>query len=181
MRIECDGVTAMYLGVSNNLTDYGLVVADEPIDLSGDGFYFEVAVLDVGVKRQLHVGITRIDLGPGNLAQLGLSKHSFGYYDRSGKLFHNGSSSKFVSKTPASNAVLGFGVNCITGHVFVTKNGRLVGEQDIDPTVHPFRGAPLYPAASMNSEGEAIRVNFGQGEKSLALAFGVFIINFRKS
>ena len=163
VRIECDQLTARYLGKGNYEQDFGLVFADAPVYLRREGYYFEITVLDVGESKQVHIGLTRTE--PGTMDQLGMSRNSFAYFPKASAFRHNRGGGNFMHSGLANGDVLGFGINCISGHVFATKNGTVVFEEPLHPLALTFIGTPFYPAASMNSEGEAICANFGQGER----------------
>ncbi|XP_041097626.1 SPRY domain-containing protein 3 isoform X1 [Polyodon spathula] len=151
-RILVDGDTLSYQG---NSDEVGCYVA--PRSLSKGNCYFEVTIVDTGVRGTIAVGLVpqhyKLDHQPGWLP------HSIAYHADDGKLY-NGST---VGKQ--------FGLKCITGDrigcgiylesfetglttVFFTKNGKEVGS-----VVFPQSPDGLFPAVGMHSLGEEVRLD----------------------
>ncbi|KAJ8260123.1 hypothetical protein GJAV_G00177310 [Gymnothorax javanicus] len=151
-RMLKDGDTISYQG---NSDEVGCYVAPRP--LSKGNCYFEVTIMDTGVRGTIAVGLVpqyyKLDHQPGWLP------HSIAYHADDGKLYNG---------NPVGQQ---FGPKCIRGDrigcgiylesfeaglttVFFTKNGKEVGT-----VVVPASPDGLFPAIGMHSLGEEVRLD----------------------
>lgn len=151
-RMLKDGDTLSYQG---NSDEVGCYVAPRP--LSKGNCYFEVTIMDTGVRGTIAVGLVpqyyKLDHQPGWLP------HSIAYHADDGKLYNG---------NPVGQQ---FGPKCIRGDrigcgiylesfeaglttVFFTKNGKEVGT-----VVVPASPDGLFPAIGMHSLGEEVRLD----------------------
>ncbi|XP_056130087.1 SPRY domain-containing protein 3 [Lampris incognitus] len=152
MRLLKDGDTLSYQG---NSDEVGCYVAPHP--LSKGNCYFEVTIVDTGVRGTIAVGLVpkfyRLDHQPGWLP------HSVGYHADNGKLYNgNPVGQQFGPKCGCGDRI-GCGIhpdNSEAGFatVFFTKNGKELGSVEV-----PMAADGLFPAIGMHSLGEEVRVD----------------------
>lgn len=153
-RLFKDGDTLCYRG---NAEEVGCYVAGDP--LSKANHYFEVTIVDTGVRGTIAVGLVpksyRLDHQPGWLP------HSVAYHADNGKLYNgNPVGQQFGPKCSRGDRI-GCGIhfeNIETGvaSVFFTKNGKEVGSVEVGVSEEG-----LFPAVGMHSLGEEVRVDLG--------------------
>ncbi|XP_051781043.1 LOW QUALITY PROTEIN: SPRY domain-containing protein 3 [Erpetoichthys calabaricus] len=151
-RILVDGDTLSYQG---NSDEVGCYVAPRP--LSKGNCYFEVTILDTGVRGTIAVGLVpqyyKLDHQPGWLP------NSVAYHADDGKLYNgNGVGQQFGTKCNSGDRI-GCGIHPESFEagltsVFFTKNGKEVGSIAI--LVSP---EGLFPAVGMHSLGEEVRID----------------------
>ncbi|KAM6394943.1 LOW QUALITY PROTEIN: SPRY domain-containing protein 3 [Rhynochetos jubatus] len=150
-HILVDGDTLSYHG---NSGEVGCYVAPRP--LTRDNNYFEVSIVDSGVRGTIAVGLVpqyySLDHQPGWLPD------SVAYHADDGKLYSGRAKGRqFGSKCSSGDRIgcgiepLSFGVR--TAQVFFTKNGKRVGS-----TALPLCPEGLFPAVGMHSLGEEVRL-----------------------
>ncbi|KAJ7999266.1 hypothetical protein DPEC_G00213650 [Dallia pectoralis] len=170
-RMLRDGDVLSYQG---NSDEVGCYVAPRP--LSKGNYYFEVTVMDTGVRGMIAVGLVpqnyKLDHQPGWLP------YSVGYHADDGKLY-NGSTvgQQFGPKCNHGDRI-GCGIYLDSFDkgqttVFFTKNGKEVGTVVV-PVVIPGCPGKLYPAVGMHSLGEEVQLNLEaewrlEGEDGLML------------
>ncbi|XP_056278692.1 SPRY domain-containing protein 3 isoform X1 [Pseudoliparis swirei] len=152
MRLQKDGDTLSYQG---NSEEVGCYVAGHP--LSKGNCYFEVTIVDTGVRGTIAVGLVpkfyRLDHQPGWLP------YSVAYHADNGKLYNgNPVGQQFGPKCTRGDRI-GCGIhseNIKAGFkiVFFTKNGKEVGSLEV-----PISAEGLFPAVGMHSMGEEVKVD----------------------
>uniref|UniRef100_W5M8X0 SPRY domain containing 3 n=2 Tax=Lepisosteus oculatus TaxID=7918 RepID=W5M8X0_LEPOC len=151
-RILVDGDTLSYQG---NSDEVGCYVAPRP--LSKGNCYFEVTIMDTGVRGTIAVGLVpqyyKLDHQPGWLP------HSIAYHADDGKLYNgNTVGQQFGPKCNRGDRI-GCGIYLDSFEaglttVFFTKNGKEVGS-----VVVPVSPDGLFPAIGMHSLGEEVRLD----------------------
>uniref|UniRef100_A0A8C6WSR9 SPRY domain containing 3 n=1 Tax=Neogobius melanostomus TaxID=47308 RepID=A0A8C6WSR9_9GOBI len=140
-----------------NAEEVGCYVAGVP--LSKENCYFEVTIVDSGVRGAIAVGLVpksyRLDHQPGWLP------HSVAYHADNGKLYNgNPVGQRFGPKCSRGDRI-GCGIHSENietrvASVFFTKNGTEVGSVEVGVS-----GEGLFPAVGMHSLGEEVRVDLG--------------------
>ncbi|KAF3860837.1 hypothetical protein F7725_001092 [Dissostichus mawsoni] len=152
MRIQKDGETLSYQG---NSEEVGCYVAGHP--LSKGNCYFEVTIVDTGVRGTIAVGLVpkfyRLDHQPGWLP------YSVAYHADNGKLYNGNPAGQQFGPKCARGDRIGCGIhseNIEAGFttVFFTKNGKEVGSVEVPVSVEG-----LFPAVGMHSMGEEVKVD----------------------
>uniref|UniRef100_A0A8C1I6J7 SPRY domain containing 3 n=1 Tax=Cyprinus carpio TaxID=7962 RepID=A0A8C1I6J7_CYPCA len=151
-RMLKNGDTLSYQG---NSDEVGCYVAPRP--LSKGNCYFEVTIMDTGVRGTIAVGLVpqhyKLDHQPGWLP------HSIAYHADDGKLYNgNPVGQQFGPKCNRGDRI-GCGIYADTSDaglvtVFFTKNGKEVGS-----VVVPVAPDGLFPAIGMHSLGEEVRLD----------------------
>ncbi|XP_068454152.1 SPRY domain-containing protein 3-like isoform X2 [Clinocottus analis] len=152
MRLQKDGDTLSYQG---NSEEVGCYVAGHP--LSKGNCYFEVTIVDTGVRGTIAVGLVpkfyRLDHQPGWLP------YSVAYHADNGKLYNGNPVGQQFGPKCARGDRIGCGIhseNIKAGFtiVFFTKNGKEVGSLEV-----PVSAEGLFPAVGMHSLGEEVKVD----------------------
>ncbi|XP_074537394.1 SPRY domain-containing protein 3 [Halichoeres trimaculatus] len=152
MRLQKDGDTLSYQG---NSEEVGCYVAGHP--LSKGNCYFEVTIVDTGVRGTIAVGLVpkfyRLDHQPGWLP------YSVAYHADNGKLYNGNPVGQQFGPKCARGDRIGCGIhseNIEAGltTVFFTKNGKEVGSVEV-----PVSAEGLFPAVGMHSMGEEVKVD----------------------
>ncbi|KAM9855917.1 SPRY domain-containing protein 3 [Aulostomus maculatus] len=152
MRLLKDGDTLSYQG---NSEEVGCYVAGHP--LSRGNCYFEVTIVDTGVRGTIAVGLVpkfyRLDHQPGWLP------YSVAYHADNGKLYNGNPVGQQFGPKCARGDRIGCGIhseNIEAGftNVFFTKNGKEVGSVEV-----PVSAEGLFPAVGMHSMGEEVKVD----------------------
>ncbi|XP_034551677.1 SPRY domain-containing protein 3 [Notolabrus celidotus] len=152
MRLQKDGETLSYQG---NSEEVGCYVAGHP--LSKGNCYFEVTIVDTGVRGTIAVGLVpkfyRLDHQPGWLP------YSVAYHADNGKLYNGNPVGQQFGPKCARGDRIGCGIhseNIEAGltTVFFTKNGKEVGSVEV-----PVSAEGLFPAVGMHSMGEEVKVD----------------------
>ncbi|KAK1803261.1 hypothetical protein P4O66_004045 [Electrophorus voltai] len=151
-RMLKDGDTLSYQG---NSDEVGCYVAPRP--LSKGNCYFEVTIMDTGVRGTIAVGLVpqyyKLDHQPGWLP------HSIAYHADDGKLYNgNTVGQQFGPKCNRGDRI-GCGIyadafDAGLTTVFFTKNSKEVGS-----VVVPVAPDGLFPAIGMHSLGEEVRLD----------------------
>ncbi|XP_054625462.1 SPRY domain-containing protein 3 isoform X2 [Dunckerocampus dactyliophorus] len=151
-RLLKDGDTLSYQG---NSEEVGCYVAGHP--LSKGNCYFEVTIVDTGVRGTIAVGLVhkfyRLDHQPGWLP------YSVAYHADNGKLYNGNPVGQQFGPKCARGDRIGCGIYPKTIEagfktVFFTKNGKEVGSVDI-----LVMAEGLFPAVGMHSMGEEVKVD----------------------
>uniref|UniRef100_A0AAQ4PJQ4 B30.2/SPRY domain-containing protein n=1 Tax=Gasterosteus aculeatus aculeatus TaxID=481459 RepID=A0AAQ4PJQ4_GASAC len=152
MRLQKEGDTLSYQG---NSEEVGCYVAGRP--LSKGNCYFEVTIVDTGVRGTIAVGLVpnfyRLDHQPGWLP------HSVAYHADNGKLYNGNPVGQQFGPKCARGDRIGCGIhseNVEAGFtvVFFTKNGKEVGSVEV-----PVSAEGLFPAVGMHSMGEEVKID----------------------
>ncbi|XP_062246994.1 SPRY domain-containing protein 3 [Platichthys flesus] len=152
MRLQKDGDALSYQG---NSEEVGCYVAGHP--LSKGNCYFEVTIVDTGVRGTIAVGLVpkfyRLDHQPGWLP------YSVAYHADNGKLYNGNPVGQQFGPKCARGDRVGCGIhseNTEAGFstVFFTKNGKEVGSVEV-----PVLAEGLFPAVGMHSMGEEVKVD----------------------
>ncbi|ELR18451.1 SPRY domain containing protein [Acanthamoeba castellanii str. Neff] len=154
-----DGLTVEYVVDASVLSPSkpAVVKTSTPIRRIGDEtlFYFEITVLDQGLKGYIAVGLTDVNY-PLN-KQPGWVKHSYGYHGDDGMAYHNqGSGIPFGPRFGTGDTV-GCGLIYETGEVFFTKNGKFLGVGYSNA-----QGKELFPSVGLHSSAEKVVFNLGK-------------------
>ncbi|XP_033927427.1 SPRY domain-containing protein 3 [Melopsittacus undulatus] len=151
-HILVDGDTLSYHGSSGEV---GCYVAPRP--LTRDNNYFEVSIVDSGVRGTIAVGLVpqfySLDHQPGWLPG------SVAYHGDDGKLYSGRAKGRQFGSKCSSGDRVGCGIErvCLevrTAHVFFTRNGKRVGSTEV-----PLCAEGLFPAVGMHSLGEEVRLH----------------------
>ncbi|KAG7477410.1 hypothetical protein MATL_G00069200 [Megalops atlanticus] len=151
-RMLKDGDTLSYQG---NSDEVGCYVAPRP--LSKGNCYFEVTIMDTGVRGTIAVGLVpqhyKLDHQPGWLP------HSIAYHADDGKLYNGNTVGQQFGPKCSRGDRIGCGIyldsfDAGLTTVFFTKNGKEVGS-----VVFPASPDGLYPAIGMHSLGEEVRLD----------------------
>uniref|UniRef100_A0A8C3BVS2 SPRY domain containing 3 n=1 Tax=Cairina moschata TaxID=8855 RepID=A0A8C3BVS2_CAIMO len=151
-HILVDGDTLSYHGDSGEV---GCYVAPRP--LTRDNNYFEVSIVDSGVRGTIAVGLVpqsySLEHQPGWLPD------SVAYHADDGKLYSGRAKGRQFGTKCSSGDRIGCGIEPAsfevrTAQVFFTKNGERVGS-----TVMPRGPEGLFPAVGMHSLGEEVRLH----------------------
>uniref|UniRef100_A0A8B9N0I3 SPRY domain containing 3 n=2 Tax=Accipitrinae TaxID=8955 RepID=A0A8B9N0I3_9AVES len=151
-HILVDGDTLSYHG---NSGEVGCYVAPRP--LTRDNNYFEVSIVDSGVRGTIAVGLVpqyySLDHQPGWLPD------SVAYHADDGKLYSGRAKGRQFGTKCSSGDRIGCGIELVsfevqTAQIFFTKNGKRVGS-----TIMPLSPEGLFPAVGMHSLGEEVRLH----------------------
>uniref|UniRef100_A0A8D0HJF3 SPRY domain containing 3 n=1 Tax=Sphenodon punctatus TaxID=8508 RepID=A0A8D0HJF3_SPHPU len=151
-HILVDGDTLSYQG---NSGEVGCYVAPRP--LTKDNSYFEVSIVDSGVRGTIAVGLVpqyySLDHQPGWLPD------SVAYHADDGKLYNGRAKGRQFGTKCSSGDRIGCGIEPVsfevqTAQIFFTKNGKRVGS-----TIMPLSPDGLFPAVGMHSLGEEVRLH----------------------
>ncbi|XP_048379550.2 SPRY domain-containing protein 3 isoform X2 [Stegostoma tigrinum] len=152
-RILVDGDILSYHG---NADEVGCYVAPRP--LTKENHYFEVCIVDTGVRGTIAVGLVpqyyKLDHQPGWLP------HSIAYHADDGKLFNGNEVGQQFGPKCFTGDRIGCGVHPESfdrgmATVFFTRNGKEVGS-----VVMATSPDGLFPAVGMHSLGEEVRIDF---------------------
>ena len=138
--------------------DVGSVIADHPIPLSCDIYYFEIKIISQGKEGKISIGLREVET---NLhRQPGWERGSCGYHGDDGHKFMASGSGAQYGPTFGTSDVVGCGLNLQNRTCFFTKNGKCLGTAfgGFD-NIHDH---PLYPTVGLHSADEEVEVNFGQ-------------------
>ncbi|NWZ17847.1 SPRY3 protein, partial [Agelaius phoeniceus] len=151
-HILVDGDTLSYRGPSGEV---GCYVAPRP--LTRDSNYFEVSIVDSGVRGTIAVGLVPHchslehppGWGPGSVA----------YHADDGKLYSGRAKGRQFGSKCSSGDRIGCGVErgsfgAPPAQVFFTKNGQRVGGLGV-----PLSPPGLFPAVGLHSLGEEVRLH----------------------
>ncbi|KAL0978275.1 hypothetical protein UPYG_G00168270 [Umbra pygmaea] len=168
-RMMRDGDVLSYQG---NSDEVGCYVAPRP--LSKGNYYFEVIIVDTGVRGMIAVGLVpqyyKLDHQPGWLP------HSVAYHADDGKLYNgNPVGQQFGPKCNRGDRIgCGIYVDSFEEEqttVFFTKNGKEVGT-----VVIPGSPEALYPAVGMHSLGEEVQLDL-QAEWGMEVEDGLMLVD----
>ncbi|XP_013376328.1 PREDICTED: SPRY domain-containing protein 3 isoform X1 [Chinchilla lanigera] len=138
-----------------NSGEVGCYVASRP--LTKDSNYFEVSIVDSGVRGTIAVGLVpqyySLDHQPGWLPD------SVAYHADDGKLYNGRAKGRQFGSKCNSGDRIGCGIEPVsfdvqTAQIFFTKNGKRVGS-----TIMPMSPDGLFPAVGMHSLGEEVRLH----------------------
>ncbi|EPY82984.1 SPRY domain-containing protein 3 [Camelus ferus] len=164
-HILVDGDTLSYHG---NSGEVGCYVASRP--LTKDSNYFEVSIVDSGVRGTIAVGLVpqyySLDHQPGWLPD------SVAYHADDGKLYNGRAKGRQFGSKCNSGDRIGCGIEPVsfdvqTAQIFFTKNGKRqeasdgegLGEEQVGSTIMPMSPDGLFPAVGMHSLGEEVRLH----------------------
>lgn len=147
-RMRRDGDVIRYQG---NSDEVGCFVAARP--LSKRNRYFEVTIVDTGVRGMISVGLVpqsyKLDHQPGWLP------NSVAFHADDGKLYNGNTVGQQFGPKCCRGDRIGCGISPDSEEgqitVFFTKNGTEVGSVDL-----PSSPDPLFPAVGMHSLGEEV-------------------------
>eukprot|EP00455_Lapot_gusevi_P054355 TRINITY_DN8697_c0_g1_i7.p1 TRINITY_DN8697_c0_g1~~TRINITY_DN8697_c0_g1_i7.p1 ORF type:complete len:456 (-),score=77.30 TRINITY_DN8697_c0_g1_i7:140-1438(-) len=154
VEISVDRLTAKYIGKGNHLQDVGSVRANRSVPPNVGIYYFEIQILDAGLRGSITIGFT--PEGFPLTREAGSSHGSYGYRGDDGrKLFGASGRGHLYGPVFTAPDVVGAGYNLFTNEIFFTKNGENLGVafQDVFGV--------LFPTISLHSPNESIRVNWG--------------------
>ncbi|KAI3509872.1 hypothetical protein L1887_25396 [Cichorium endivia] len=142
---------SVYKGQSE---DARVVKANCPAPVKGLFYFFEITVEDAGAQGHISTGFANSRFSTS--AILGRQVGSIGYHGHNGKIYVGPGHSTHNAETYTTGDTIGVGINYRLNKIFFTKNTKVVGTID-----NRIQGR-LYPAIAVQSEGEAVKVNFGR-------------------
>ncbi|XP_032801009.1 SPRY domain-containing protein 3 isoform X1 [Petromyzon marinus] len=153
-HIQVDGDILSYHG---NSDDVGCYIAAQP--LGKDNSYFEVCIMDGGVRGNISVGLVprryRLDLPPG------LLPGSVAFHAEHGELYRGQAVGQQFGPRCEAGDRIGCGIRTTTvdgrgvaygvAHIFFTRNGTELGSLSV-----PVPEGGLFPAVGLGSAGEEV-------------------------
>lgn len=149
-----DKLSVKYTSVNLHGHDVGVVQANKPAPVKRLVYYFEISVMDAGVKGQIGIGFTPESFKMRR--QPGWEANSCGYHGDDGFLYRGQGKGEPFGPTFSTGDIVGGGINYASQEYFFTKNGSVVG------TVCKDVKGPLFPTVAVHSQNEEVHVNFGQ-------------------
>lgn len=147
-EVQNANLSNRYTGKGSH-TDYGSVQADTHAPPTKLVYYFEVKVVDTGLRGNITVGLS--DKSFLLNRQPGWEPNSFGYRGEDGKKFCGSSRGESYGKTFGRDDVIGCGIHFLQQYVFFTKNGEFLGKAaDLGPSPE------YYPTVGLHSPGESV-------------------------
>ena len=154
LQASKDKLEVRYVGKGNHSHDVGAIRADRPCPQRRVLYYFEVTVLDAGLRGSIAVGLADSTLQL--CRQPGWEPNSYGYHGADGRKYTDSERGESYGPAFTTGDVVGCGVLCLSRRqVFFTKNGRHLGDAFVGV------GGVLYPTVGLHSPNERVAVNFG--------------------
>jgi len=144
-----DGLTARQ---NLNSSSTVAIQASQPLCIGPGICYFEVLVLDMGHTGSITVGLTEKEQPLSRLP--GWELRSYGYEVNTGDIHYGGSKIGSAAACTCGD-ILGCGIH--NGEVFLTKNGRVIGQP-----IPMASNQALWPTIGFRSPGACCTSNFGQ-------------------
>ena len=139
-----DKLEVRYVGKGNHSHDVGAIRADRPCPQRRVLYYFEVTVLDAGLRGSIAVGLADSTLQL--CRQPGWEPNSYGYHGADGRKYTDSERGESYGPAFTTGDVVGCGVLCLSRRqVFFTKNGRHLGDAFVGV------GGVLYPTVGLHS------------------------------
>ena len=154
LQASKDKLEVRYVGKGNHSHDVGAIRADRPCPQRRVLYYFEVTVLDAGLRGSIAVGLADSTLQL--CRQPGWEPNSYGYHGADGRKYTDSERGESYGPAFTTGDVVGCGVLCLSRRqVFFTKNGRHLGDAFVGV------GGVLYPTVGLHSPNERVAINFG--------------------
>ncbi|CAN0134180.1 unnamed protein product, partial [Hapterophycus canaliculatus] len=154
-----DKLGVRYRGQGHHKNDWGTVRANHPLPRHQRMWYFEATVAAQGEKSLITIGLVS-SMFPTN-KQPGAEIASYGLEGTGRTLSRGISIGQRVGNAFCTGDTVGLGVNFKKMEAFLTHNGQLLGAAF--PSIRcPLDVLGLYPCVGLHSQGEAVRLNFGQ-------------------
>ena len=154
LQASKDKLEVRYVGKGNHSHDVGAIRADRPCPQRRVLYYFEVTVLDAGLRGSIAVGLADSTLQL--CRQPGWEPNSYGYHGADGRKYTDSERGESYGPAFTTGDVVGCGVLCLSRRqVFFTKNGRHLGDAFVGV------GGVLYPTVGLHSPNESVSINFG--------------------
>ena len=129
LQASKDKLEVRYVGKGNHSHDVGAIRADRPCPQRRVLYYFEVTVLDAGLRGSIAVGLADSTLQL--CRQPGWEPNSYGYHGADGRKYTDSERGESYGPAFTTGDVVGCGVLCLSRRQgFFTKNGRLLGTAD---------------------------------------------------
>ncbi|THH09416.1 hypothetical protein EW145_g2025 [Phellinidium pouzarii] len=157
LHISGDGRNLHYHGpTSQGEKDAAAARANYPVQPACGIYYYEVTILDKGLKGHISVGFSYAGVRLSRLP--GWEKNSWGYHGDDGHSFASERDGTPFGPRFTTGDVVGCGIDFGTHKAFYTKNGALIGDA-FDNIGED--GQVIFPAVGLRTQQEGIRVNFG--------------------
>jgi len=153
VKVHKDKLTVTYNGKANHPQDVGAVQSNRPFSNKVLIGYFEMTVVNAGAKGNMAIGLGNSMFN--NTRQPGLEPGSYGYFADDGRKCSISSRGEPYGAKYGAGDVVGCGLHFGTREIFFTKNGKNLGVAFTDP------GHSYYPTVGLHSEGEIVKLNFG--------------------
>eukprot|EP00210_Caulerpa_lentillifera_P006479 g6191.t1 len=153
-RVQISGLEVKYTGPGSADTDAASVRTDHPVPLDCPFHYFEVTIVNEGMKGLIGVGYSGFDVKLDRLP--GWDPHSFGYHGDDGNIFGGSGNGNLFGPTFTKDDVIGCYWNRAEKLIGYTKNGIHLGIAFVD-----VAETTLYPTVGFRTRNEEIRANFG--------------------
>lgn len=154
--VHKDKLTVTYVGKGNH-TDFGSVQSDVPAPTNRLIYYFEITILNPGLRGSITVGLS--DKSFLLNRQPGWEANSYGYRGEDGKKFIGSSRGEPYGPAFGKGDVVGCGIHYLKQYVFFTRNGVNLGNAG------PLGSSPEYfPTVGMHSPGEKVMFNLQRSQ-----------------
>ncbi|CAG9467556.1 unnamed protein product [Pedinophyceae sp. YPF-701] len=157
LQISKDKLNVRYVGEARTEYDVGAVRADHPVPQNLAVYYFEATVdMPPTSLGKMRVGFCSHSFKAGR--HFGAEKGSFAYCGDDGAFRHEDNVREAYGHPFRSGDVVGAGIVLSRGALFFTHNGQNLGvaRSGVGPRTHV-----LFPAVSLHSPGESLKLNFG--------------------
>jgi hypothetical protein len=153
LEISQDRRTIKYTGKGLHSHDVGTARTEHPFPSNRLIVYYEVTIIDAGVRGSIGVGLTKeqfiLNRKPG------WEEDSYGYHS-DGKKYTDGTKGENYGPAFTTGDTVGCGINYDKQEIFFTLNGHYLGPAFKKVT------STYYPTVGLHSNGEIVRANFGQ-------------------
>eukprot|EP00698_Gefionella_okellyi_P024600 TRINITY_DN8735_c0_g1_i1.p1 TRINITY_DN8735_c0_g1~~TRINITY_DN8735_c0_g1_i1.p1 ORF type:complete len:410 (-),score=76.06 TRINITY_DN8735_c0_g1_i1:99-1328(-) len=153
LEVGRDRVTVKYTGNAHHNNDVGGIQCNISCDPDVMIPYFEITVVNSGIKGNMSIGITN-DQYRGT-SHPGSEVHTYGYVADEGKRSTNGRSEVY-GPTWTTGDVVGCGLIYHKREIFFTKNGKNLGAA----FHHLQNEIPYFFTIGLHSSGEVVHANF---------------------
>ena len=114
--------------------------------------YFELKLLDLGIKSMISIGVTTKDYAPSKA--VGQQEHSYSFHIEGKVYAGNVNGENFYNQKISVNSTVGLGVDVCNSCIFITLNGKELGVPIKNIEIDEY-----YPTVSLMSSNEKVTLN----------------------